>query len=183
MYRVTTSIAAVLGGPHLSVFHFGAGGGMTAQNAANAAKAFWLSVDNLMLISSTWTVPTEVETVDPSTGFVTAVTAVTGGSGTGADAGQPLPPQSQMLVAWRTGTYINGREIRGRTYIPCLAESGNVAGVPEAAWITTLQTASDGLISDANSVFSVYSPSKLQEATVVTASVRSFWATQRRRAR
>ena len=49
-----------------------------------------------------------------------------------------LPYQTQALVRYQTGTFLNGRRITGRTFIPGWTEINNVIGTPSATDITAL---------------------------------------------
>jgi len=180
-FRVTTSISGFSGGPYLSQMHFSEALGALAQDAADAVKVFWAAVDNLMANDLTWTVPGEVEQFDPANGNLTGIVAVTGGTGTGADATSYLPPANQMLIRWRTGTFVGGREIRGRTFIPGVTEAGTADGVLEASWQSTLLSAANALIADTDSELQIWSPTQGATADVASASVWNQLAVLRSR--
>ncbi len=118
LYRVQTVFTGVAGSPYYSTFHFSAGFG-SATAAVAAAGGFWNAVDGSMFNECTWDIPGEVEVIDDSTGNIIAVENATPQSGTGGLSAQPLPPATQGLIRWRTGQFVGGREIRGKTFRAC----------------------------------------------------------------
>lgn len=60
--------------------------------------------------------------------------------------GDPLPTQTQALVQFRSGTFINGRRVVGRQYIPGLSETANdTAGAVATAVRTDITTGLNAL--------------------------------------
>lgn len=155
MYRIRTTLTGVQGSPWLSTMYFDVAGG-TAQDAADAVGVFWGAMDNSMVSAVQWATEAEVAQVNASNGNLVMVHATTPVTGVGASATEVMPIATQGLVRWRTGSIANGREVRGRTFIPGLVEANNNSGVPTAAFVTMLNGAASALISDANSVLVVY---------------------------
>ena len=156
IYRVRTEFTGVQGVPYLSTMYFGFLAG-TAQQAATAAGNFWSTVDGSLSTNLDWEVAPDVAHIDETTGEIVTLTNVTGASGTGATAADMLPPANQALVRWRTGVYIGGREVRGRTFIPGVPESMSTDGLPTSAFQTAIGTAAGTLLADANSELLVWS--------------------------
>lgn len=181
MFRVTITLTGYTGGPYINAMHFGNSGGETAQDAADAAGAFWAAIDNLFHNTLTWTTGSELESVNESTGQIISVQTITPVTGTGSDSSSPLPPANQMLCRWRTGNFIAGRELRGRTFIPGLTESSQSTGAPDAAWISGVNTAAAALIADADSSFGIYSPTHNEFAAAVSGSAWTKFAVLRKR--
>jgi len=181
VYRVRTSITGGQGGPYLSTLYFNVVGGLTAANANAAVGAFWLAVKGRVATGITMSTEAEVATIDIATGQVTGITAVTPVVNVGTAAGDTCPPATQGLLRWRTGTYIGGREIRGRTFLPGVTETDNVNGVPSASYISTVNAAAAAMIADANSDFMVYSRKNFDAAPGLSGSVWSQWAVLRSR--
>src|SRR5262245_15082032 len=130
MYRVTT----LIGGPYVSgggvnELYFLAAGGTEAQ-AATSVKAFMDGLKNIVLSGTTFEVLPVVEHVTDVTGLVHTAVAVTGATYTSANAGTIITPATQGLIQMRTGTYRDGREIRGRFFIPALGQGHATAGAP-----------------------------------------------------
>lgn len=168
------------GAPWLATHYFNDTAGTAAQ-AVTAVGTFWGAIDAFMDSEVDWTTGTEVETVDPVTGNVTAITSVTAATGSGALAVESLPRAAQGLIRWRTGDYIAGREIRGRTFIPGLAESTNDNGDLSAATVAAFNAAASALIADANSVLDIWSRKNAVARAVVTGSTWSQYAVMRSR--
>lgn len=111
-------------------------GTSTVQACADAARAFFstaYSVGFLLPTGVSISFPSVVDTIEATNGQLTSNTPITPpgvltGTGTGGYAAV-----AGACVTWRTGIFVNGRRIRGRTFL-----------VPAAA--TALQ--SDGTIDD-----------------------------------
>jgi len=151
MYRVRTVFSGVQGAPWLNTLYFQDSGG-TAQQAATAAGAFWNSVDTYIYGGITWTTEADVVSITASSGALAGVTATTPVTGTGGGGSDPLPYATQGLVRWRTGVVVGTRELRGKTFIPGLTETGVTAALVTAAVVTAVNTAAATLISDPNSI-------------------------------
>lgn len=154
-YRVRTVFSGVPGTPWLSTMYFEEVGG-TAQQAATAVGTFWGAVDALMSSTVSWTTEADVSTINDATGELTDITVTTPVTGAGAQAVTLGPIVAQALVRWRTGAFINGRNLRGRTFVPGLIESQSDAGRPDASVQATINTAAAALIADANSVLNIW---------------------------
>lgn len=140
----------VQGGGMVSVFNFGISGPgiVTAQREAiNDALA---SLDSVVSSTASWTVRTDGREFDVATGTLTGSWSdSTPYTATGGSIGSaPVPDAAQGLIRWTTDTIVNGRFVRGRTFIPGLRgdmTSGNLS----SADITALQTGADLLVSAA----------------------------------
>jgi hypothetical protein len=145
--RVRTEITAVSGSPYLSTFHFPGSGGTDAEAAADGARAFWAEIVASMAAPTSVQVVGEVEEFEPETGNLLAVFQSEQAVLVASGSGDPLPWATQGLIRWRTGAFIDGRELRGRTFIPALTEGHSTQGRPTAALITILNTAA-GAVND-----------------------------------
>lgn len=181
MYRVRTVISGGQGGPYLSTMYFNVVGGLTAANANAAVGTFWNSVKAKMGNSLSYATEAEVAEVDIATGQVTGIAAVTPQTGTGTPTTDMCPWTTQGLIRWRTGIFVGGREVRGRTFVPGPTEVENTAGVPAAAYVTALNAAASALIADANSDLMVYSKKNRDAVPVLSGSTWSQWAVLRSR--
>ena len=181
MFRVTTTFSgAYINGGGVQQFYFG-DDGQTAANALTAVRTFWSGLAQVIASGTTITVEPEVEVVSVLTGQVTGTESGTGQVIAGGSAGEPLPPATQGLVRWRANFYINGRELRGRTFLPAMVESQNTAGIPSAGFLASVQPVVSALVNDANSTLLVYSRTHRQTASVSSGSVWSKWASLRSR--
>lgn len=181
MYRVQTTFSGTpVNGGGVQHFYFSEPAGTAAQ-AHSAVVTFWQGIANNMSNTLSFTVEGEVELVDEADGHVTGITSVSAVSGTGNLAGDILPPATQGLIRWRTGAFVDGREIRGRTFLPAMLEANSTLGVPLSAITTSFTSYGSGLIANATSELLVYSRTLHASATVVTASTWTKWAQLRSR--
>ena len=179
--RVTTEMTGLGGGPFFSQMHFDGDTQTQADAAADAVWDFWQAVFTSMAAGLTLTVQHEVISFDLSSGNPIGVFATSEAPMTSSGGGDALPWGTQGLIRWRTGAFVGGHEIRGRTFIPALTEGHNTAGRPASTLITILNNAASALISDATCELLVYSPTKSATATVVTGTAWSEWAQLRSR--
>lgn len=181
VWRIRTVFTGVTGSPWVSTAYMSALGSGTVQQAVTAVGNFWGSADSLMEVSVSWTTLADVEALDPATGEVTGVSNTTPATGGGVAASTGLPVATQGLVRWRTGVYVNGREIRGRWFIPGLLTTANNDGAPSSTMLSTLNTAASTLISDANSELVIWSRKNLQVEAVTSGTTWSQFAILRSR--
>jgi len=109
--------------------------------------------------------------------------------GAGTIAGDCLPTQVAGLTNLKTG--VASRRTRGRFYMPATAEDDSTAvAQPSAGYVTALQNLNNALFSytgttvGAANVFAswiVYSRTGLSYLPVTSYTVRTNWATQRKR--
>lgn len=182
MYRITTEFTGpMVAGGGVNYLYFDQGGG-TSADAHSAVVAFWNAVKGLITSGTNMTVLGEIDIVDNVTGDIEGQESTDQVIVVGTAAGNPLPPNTQGLIRWRTGVYVGGREIRGRTFVPALTSNSNSAGgVPASTTVSTLTTAAGSLYGDPDSELVVWSKTHGQFATVTSASVWSKFATLRSR--
>lgn len=180
LYRVQTVFTGVAGSPYYSTFHFSAGFG-TAANAVAAAGGFWSVVDGFMADDLDWDIPGEVEVINDETGLIVNVENATPQSGSGALTSQPLPPATQGLIRWRTGSFVGGREIRGKTFVPGLTVTHSDEGQPNTALITGLENAATALVGSPTAQLVIYSRKNGTSAEAVSSSAWGQFAVLRSR--
>lgn len=172
MFRVRVAISGTSGAPYVATHYFIETGG-SAQEAADAAHSFWTDVaphtsDNLLYL-----VEPIVVIVDSTTGLPTGAVAVSTTPISGGDANTELPRASQALIRWVTGIYVNGRQVRGRTFVPGLTENQLLAGGQlNPAAQAALNAAAADFVADANSILCVYSPTN---ALAIATTGGSSW--------
>lgn len=183
MLRVTVITNAPQGSPWYANHFFGGTTEGEAVAASDAVRALYGSFDNHRPSTIGSSNDTEVHNIDPSTGQTTEVFDVPQWTENGAHSFELLPYATQGLIRWRTGTFVNGRELRGRTFVPGLTEDYNVAGVPSgglpalmAGYINTYITTSSAAGDPA-----VYSPTHKVAAIMTNGSFWSQWAVLRSR--
>lgn len=179
LWRVRTEFVGVQGSPWLSTMYFGTVN--SAAQSVNAVGVFWTAVDNAISSAVTWRTLADVDEIDVG-GNLIGIASVTPQTGTGGAAGDRLPPATQGLITWRTGSIIGGRELKGRTFVPGIVENNSdAAGTPVAGVITILQNAADALIADVNSALTIWSRQHAQVRLAAVASVSDKWAVLRSR--
>lgn len=96
----------------------------------------------------------------------------------GSASDDNTPDQTAILVRWRTGVWVAGRQITGRTFLP-YPSSGTGGGSLSNSVVNDIQTAATLLVG--NQLLSVWSRARGQTAEVSSASVWNEYASQRRR--
>jgi hypothetical protein len=171
--RVRTNFTGPQGSPWVSTIYGDGISQVEAEAQVLSIGTFWGAVDALMNNDVDWATEAEVERVNVATGDVEAVFVTTPQTGTGALVTELLPLVAQAVVRWRTGVFVGGREIRGRTFIPGLTEAANTGGSVTPANAATIQAAAQAMIDDVTWEMVVWSRTHAQAPEVATASVWS----------
>ena len=154
--RVTTVITGTyVNGGGVTTHHFDESTGTAAQLCA-AVNSFWNYNASVFVTGTLFTVLSEVEELNDANGQLTGVSAGTLYNVPGTAVSEPLSPATQGLIRWRTGVVSDGREIRGRTFLPAMCAADNDDGKPIAAALTVFQSMANALIGDANSTFVIW---------------------------
>jgi hypothetical protein len=157
MLRVRTVFTVPPGTPWLSTMYFNGASQALADAAVVDVGTFWGSVDALMNTAVSWATDADVAQLDEETGDLETSYATTPQTGSGASAGDLLPLVAQALVRWRTAGVVNGRHVRGRSFVPGVTEAFASGGRPIAGALTTMTTAAGILVSSANSELAIWS--------------------------
>lgn len=149
--RVRTAWSGSASAGSLSTHYFGGISGVPTvadvQGCIDRVRDFWTALNPGILTGVTWTVQAVVDFLGDDDGKLTSSLAGVARTGTGSLAGEPLPFQTQGLVAWSTSTILNGHRLRGHTYVPAPSESDNAGGSPQASYVTRLGTAAAALLA------------------------------------
>lgn len=145
-YRVQWAGTSITG-PGVSVLHARTSGGATtsqcAQALADRARTFFDAVKAMVPAGVTWSFPPEATELDTATKQLIGVHAVTSPAdvlSTGAASSWSRP--SGGRVDWLTTAIVNGRRLRGRTYlVPLTTGSYDATGSIATTAIATLETA------------------------------------------
>lgn len=182
--QVRTEFTGVQGTPYLNTLYFDAAGG-TPQQAVDAVGTYWGDVDAQMTNEISWATDSEVEEINEATGTIVDIHGTTPASGGGALTDDILPPSSQALVAWTTSTFIGGRRLRGRSFIPGVTEANSVDGILASVAFIAFSNAADALVADTSSTLVVWhrpvSGAGGQFGAVTSASQRQQFAVLRSR--
>lgn len=147
----------------------------TAEGAATAVATLWTGLETWLSDGLAWTVEPEIDEVNPTTGQITGAETWAGDTGTGDDAAERLPNATQLLVRSRSGVYINGRERRGRIFIPGMIETQSLQGKPASGLCDAVQALFNGFQSDGGYQPVVWSREAGQFAPISSYSV---WRTE-----
>lgn len=162
-----------------SIMHFANELG-DAQSAADAARTFFDAIKGGLQTGQFVRVDPEVFEVNVGTGKVEGATTITSTQVTGTNSDDVLPQATQLLVRWRTGQFIDGRELRGRTFIPGYVQgASSAAGEVATTTQGTVNTAAATLVG--NSDFGIWSPTNAVFATATSGICWTEWAVQRGR--
>jgi hypothetical protein len=133
--------------------HYFTGGTSTPQQCADATKAFFssaLSVGNALPTGVAIAFRASVDAIEATDGgLVTSLPVTAPGTITGSGTG-PYAALAGSCVTWRTGDFLNGRRVRGRTFIvPLSGPSFQADGTIDTTILGFINTAAAGLISAA----------------------------------
>lgn len=180
MYRVKTEFTGLAGAPYLSQMYFQSALG-SAQGAVDSVGDFWGAIDSQCVPDLIWNTIADVEIVESTTGQLVGTSQTTPANGQGGAGGEPLPFAVQGLVRWRTGVYVGGREIRGKTFIPGLSEAASVLGQMGSTPQGVIDGAITAMLSDAGSALCIFSRKNLTEVLVSSGSTWNQFAVLRSR--
>lgn len=147
MLRVRVNWTAPVGGPYLSTFYRNVGTPVQADadDFASDVGDFLNAVDAVINLAVLWAVEASVDDLDAADGSLLNTFGVVPDSGNGGSTADALPAVAQMLVRWPTNAVINGRRVRGRTFLPGVSEAFSIGQKPLAAGILTVLTAAQAL--------------------------------------
>lgn len=162
LYRVTSTLTSVWVNGTATYRHYFDLGGGTAAQAVNATQAFWTALIGNLNGQTDVVINGQVEQMSDIDGSISNAYSTAGGSATRSASGSAMAKATCLLLQWRTGAYFSTapgrgrRELRGRMYVPCIPQTAGVAGKPLAALVTAGTTCANLMVSDANSVFSIW---------------------------
>lgn len=183
MQRIRSILTGVAGTPwYLNHYFLGDDDATSASAAIAQVDAFWQGLDGLMDNAITIAVQGDVPTINVGTGEMTAVNSVTGTTQTGDSAGLPLPYATQGGVQWNTDTFIGGRRLIGRSFLPGFtADNLESDGTPTTGSISGMDAAANALVGG-TPAFAVWSRTHATAASVESWTVRNtFWVQRSRR--
>lgn len=139
----------------LTVMYFGLLNSADEQRAALAD--LWTSCTSVLNSATEWTIDTVGRSLDQQTGtLVTEWEDPTVHTGVGDPASQfALANQSSLLLRWGTGEVVNGRLLKGRTFVPGLGSAVSVTGDVDQAKVAPVIAGAAAFIA-ANVDFSVW---------------------------
>lgn len=150
--RVRTTLTYGSGGPGLNTMYFapGTAGGSAADatDVVARVRTFWSSIAPQFNGNYSFQVQNDVTAIEAVTGaltgqFTTApVTAVVGSA-----AGGACPAVTALLLRMRTGTIINGRQLRGRQYLgPSALTTIALGGIVAASTVAAVNSGAAAML-------------------------------------
>lgn len=130
----------------------------SAQDAADNLHTWYEWIDYALSDDATYTLDTVARVINPATGVTTGVVPVSWSAPiVGAGAGTRAPDATALLVAHDTGTYVGGRRLQGRTFLPYPSISVTGEGQVAALALSTFQAALDNAqIALTDSAFGIW---------------------------
>lgn len=181
MLRVQTVFTGVTGSPYYNRVYFD---GFTMGDAAACharVAGFWDAIKGYIAGGVQIAIEGDVEVVDVSNGQVTAVHNVTPATYNSSASGQALPWATQGLLRLRTGSWVNGREVRGRIFIPSPAELHSDSNGPVAGYRNAVQSAVNSILQPGSNALIIWSPTHGLIRPVQSWQVWTEWAVLRSR--
>jgi hypothetical protein len=155
MNRVSVTWQSWPGAPGVTQLYLT--GGIVQANV-DAIRAFFQAFVGSLPSGLVIQVPASGDTIDDATGNINGAWSVATtpsnvtGTGAGAYAGN-----AGAVIHWLTGDVVNGRRVRGRTFVvPIIGTAYDAAGSLSSTTLTTLQTAANGLVTAIDPNFAVW---------------------------
>jgi hypothetical protein len=151
MMRVRTVINGFPAGPALNTFYFDGTEDVAGATACvERVRVFWLAATTFMPNVANAVPDTLVDVVNPVNGQVTDTIATTATATpiNGAGGGNFAPPSCQILLKLKTGTFLAGRRLQGRSFIgPVNLANIEGDGTPTAAAVSAVNDAATVMIT------------------------------------
>lgn len=126
-------------------------------------------------------VENEVDVINPATGLITSQHAVTPTAPAVATDTALSPKATQALISWNSSTFLGGRRVKGRTFIPCVKTAAvDANGNMGTAFANALASAATTFLSAVVEPV-IYSRTNLQQVFITSASVPTKLAVLRSR--
>lgn len=161
--RVTTTITGFSGAPGVWRHYFkdvsGLGGSVMAQLCVDRVRDAVVAGGILFAASVTYGVSGLVDELDEETGQITGQQSVTPRNQVGAGAGALGPVAVGLVAQYNTDDFVNGRRIRGRSFLNPIRAAYTINATPQAAELA-LATAFASKMDDSGATtvrFGVYS--------------------------
>lgn len=180
LVEIKTVHSGVVGAPYWSTLYFEYISGSQAQAQAVLVRKYWDDTKTIRVTSCLSDVQPTANLIDDTTGAVVGTVSFTGlTTVAGTNSNANYDPASQGLSRFLTGSYISGRQLRGRLFHPAISVANIAAGGLQGSTFTALQTAADGLKS--SGYLRVYSRTHGTSVAVTTTSVWTRLAVLRSR--
>jgi hypothetical protein len=124
----------------------------------------------------TFTQDAVVSQIVAETGDVFGVSPIDVLADTGDSATDPVTQASQALIRWRSGVYLNSREVRGRTFIPGILETYSTNGELDAGIVAGQAEEIEAFITSSGCVPVLWHrPKAIDDGAMVPITSGSLW--------
>lgn len=139
--------------------------------------AAWDELEAVLVTGTSWSVRDSGRIMDETTGTLTGLWSdPTPIFGVGTNVAEPVANSTQLVLQWLTGTVINGRVVRGRTYVPGLSRnSTSASGGPNATTRGAGLAAGANLIALPNGFGVWHRPSPNGVGSLVEVTATGVW--------
>lgn len=136
--RYRCELTGLVGGPGLTTFYADTtDAGYSDGDFRDAVHAFLDGQKVLTSTAITWTGQSTIDYLDVATGEIQSQAFVSGFNVTGTNANEQLAPTTQGLVQYVTGVYVDGRQVRGKTFLPGITiDQSENPGRPTAGYLS-----------------------------------------------
>jgi len=148
---------------------------------------FFDTIKNVIAPGVVWTVPNGGDQLNETTGELAGTWSGSGGGTVGSTGSGNFAVGVGARVAWGTGGIVNGRRVRGSTFlVPIAANSYDAQGTISSGSLSSIQTAADGLISGLTGALVIWSrpvpgrAGSMHEVLSAAAPDRVSWLRSRR---
>lgn len=145
LYRVRVTLDGWSGGPGLATHYFEEVPTpvltplQSAQAVADRVRAAWVPVAAKMPSLWTCVVQTTVDILNPASGALIGSQTVTAPAALGGTEGTKFGlAAAGVCVNWQTTAFVNGRRVRGRTFVSPLNDGQDADGTPSAAHVAAV---------------------------------------------
>lgn len=185
LLKVRTALTgSLVRGGGVTTMYFDFSAAPNPNDILELVEGFWDDMKAEMMGGTIAAVETTAVVIESTTGQPTGVVTGTPSQVTGTGAGDGCPPTTQGLLQLLTGEFIDGRQLRGRVFLPAIPEGANSNGQPGAGYTATAVGAGTALLTGASLLgadWVVYSRTKLQFAPITSTPLWNQWASLRSR--
>lgn len=151
MYRIRAVWSGFTGAPGYTNLFFGATDPLQAgaDAAGGAVNTFFTAIKSALPLPVTVTIDPAVALIEDTTGDqVDEMTLTTPPPGVSGVLGERFAGPAGACITWNTATFLQGRKVRGRTYlVPLTMSAFENNGTLDNTYRTTLSTAATALVT------------------------------------
>ena len=168
LYRLKTTFNGGEGGPGVATMYF-----LDVATAVESVYNFWNSQAGGMPAGTTIQVESEGDVLDDASGDVTGSWTQTAAAAIVTTSPVTYAAAAGAVISWRTGVVLDGRRLRGRTFVvPLPSIAFGTDGVLTDAEVASLQASANSLISTQSESFVVWHRKFLGKAATSTRPAR-----------